>query len=53
MINTKNVTERRKIRYESLDDVVAEAERMSGPDVHILGNWSPGQIHAHLAKATT
>ncbi|HIE95975.1 MAG TPA: DUF1569 domain-containing protein [Planctomycetes bacterium] len=49
MINTKKVTGRREIRYESIDDYVADAERLAGPNVHTLGNWSPGQIHEHLA----
>ena len=50
-INTKKVQGRRKVRYESLDELLADAKRFSGPEVHRLGNWSPGQIYEHLARA--
>ena len=49
-ISTKNVTERRRVRYSSLDELLAEAERLSEPDVQMLGNWTPGQIYEHLAR---
>ena len=49
MINTKQVTGRREIRYESLDDLVADAERLASPNARMLGNWTPGQIYQHLA----
>jgi hypothetical protein len=51
MINTKRVTQRRPIRYESYDDVLADAERLAQRPVVTLGNWSPGQVFAHLAMA--
>lgn len=49
MINTKRVTGRREIRYESLDDLVADTVRLAGPNARMLGNWTPGQIFQHLA----
>jgi len=49
-INTKKVTGRRQVRYSSLDELLAEAERLSAPDVQMPGNWTPGQIYEHLAK---
>ncbi len=50
-VNTKKVQGRRKVRYESMDDLLADARRISDSDVQTLGNWSPGQIYAHLAKS--
>ena len=49
-VNTKKVTGRRTVRYESYDDLLRDAERIgSNPNVTTLGNWSPGQIFQHLA----
>jgi hypothetical protein len=49
-VNTKKVEGRRKLRFESLDDVLAEAERLASGEVKLLGNWSLAQILQHLAK---
>ena len=51
MVNTKTVRGRRKVRYESLDDLLAEAERLADVPVRTLGNWSQGQIYDHLARS--
>ncbi len=48
-VNTKQVQGRRQVHYDSLDDLLADAERYAKPDVKRLGNWSPGQIYEHLA----
>lgn len=50
-VNTKKVTGRRKIRYESFDELLADAEQMAHAEVHMLGNWSRGQIYEHLAMS--
>ena len=50
-IATKKVKGRRTVRYESLDDLLADAEQMAGGDVQLLGNWSLGQILKHIAMA--
>lgn len=50
-VNTKTVAGRRKLRYESLDDLLADAEKCAAGDTKQLGNWSPGQIFKHLAGA--
>lgn len=50
-INTKKVQGRRKIRYESLDELLADAQRLLGFEVRTLGNWSQGQIYEHLARS--
>ena len=51
-INTKKVSGRRDVRYESYADLLADAERVAAADnVQMLGNWSLGQIYKHLAMA--
>ncbi|MEQ8787485.1 MAG: DUF1569 domain-containing protein [Pirellulaceae bacterium] len=43
---------RRELHFQSLDEVVAEAERLVGSDqVVTSGNWTLGQILYHLAQA--
>lgn len=49
-INTKRVSGRRKVRYASLEEFLADAERHAAPNVRFLGNWSAGQIYEHLAR---
>lgn len=49
-INTKKVEGRRAVRYNSLDELLADARRLSeSGQVRTLGNWSEGQIYKHLA----
>ncbi len=50
-INTKKVTGRRTVRYESFNDILADAERLAGLETNELGNWSKGQIYKHLAAS--
>jgi Protein of unknown function (DUF1569) len=50
-VNTAKVEGRRKLDYASLDDVLADADRLSSGPVKTLGNWSAGQIFRHLANA--
>lgn len=51
-IDTKHV-QRRNLRFGSLAEVIAEAERIAAADragnLTRLGNWTPGQILSHLA----
>jgi hypothetical protein len=49
--NTAKVEGRRTVNYTSLQEVLADAERLSSGDVKTLGNWSAGQIYRHLARA--
>ena len=49
-VDTAKVRGRRPLSFASLDEVVAEAERLvAARDVEMLGNLSLGQILAHLA----
>jgi hypothetical protein len=50
-IATSSVTGRRKLHFDSLDDILAEVDRLNGGRVQALGNWSPGQVLRHLAMA--
>lgn len=50
-LNTAKVEARRKLKYKSFDELLADADSLSTSDVRILGNWSPGQIFQHLANA--
>ena len=50
-VNTKSVQGRRTVHYDSLDNLLTEAEQLSGGDVQMLGNWTVGQVFGHLANA--
>lgn len=50
-VNTKTVEGRRKLRFESLDEVLADAEQLAAGEVKMLGNWSLAQMFKHLAAA--
>jgi hypothetical protein len=50
-VNTAKVEGRRKLDYQSLDELLADADRLCAGNVKTLGNWSPGQIFQHLATA--
>jgi hypothetical protein len=49
-VNTGKVTGRREVAYESLDDVLMDAERLvATANLQMLGNWTLGQMLGHLA----
>jgi Protein of unknown function (DUF1569) len=50
-VNTAKVEGRRKLKFQSYEDLLADLDRLSSGPVKTLGNWSPGQIFRHLAKA--
>lgn len=53
MIDTSKVKHRRKLQFETIDDCVAELERLEEAARHgklkTLGNWTAGQNLSHLA----
>jgi hypothetical protein len=49
-IDTSKVQGRRKVEFTTLQEVLADAERMSDGNAKAIGNWSAGQIFQHLAK---
>ena len=50
-VDTGKVAGRRPVRYNSYDELLADAERLAAGENQTLGNWSLGQIYNHLAKA--
>ena len=48
-VNTKTVEGRRELRFNSFDDLLADAEQLASGEVQTLGNWSLAQIFTHLA----
>lgn len=52
MIDTVQVTGRRTLRFETIDQIEADLETLArAPSIRALGNWSPGQIFQHIALA--
>jgi hypothetical protein len=53
-VDTGKVAGRRELRFESLDAVLAEAERLAAAEragrLRRLGNWTLGQTLGHLAS---
>jgi hypothetical protein len=50
-VNTAKVEGRRKLKFQSYEELLADLDRLGSGPVKTLGNWSPGQIFRHLAKA--
>lgn len=52
-VNTRTVSGRRTVRYESPDELLADAEVLVAGNTQTVGNWSLGQILRHLASNIT
>jgi len=50
-VNTAKVEGRRKLKFASYEELLADVDRLTAAPVKTLGNWSPGQIFRHLARA--
>jgi hypothetical protein len=50
-VDTTKVQGRRNLNFTSLQEVLADADRLSSGPVKSLGNWSAGQVFRHLAIA--
>jgi hypothetical protein len=48
-IDTRKVAGRRKLHFDNLDEMLADAERLVAGGSTQLGNWSLGQVLQHLA----
>jgi hypothetical protein len=49
-INTKHVTGRRDVRYDTFDDALADLERLrASSELKALGNWTPAMNVQHVA----
>lgn len=51
MANAAAEKTRRTLRYDSYDDLLADAEAMAASDVTTVGKWSLGQNYDHLARS--
>lgn len=49
--NAAKVPGRRELHFESVDDILAEAEQVMGKPHRAVGNWTAAQILEHLALA--
>jgi Protein of unknown function (DUF1569) len=51
-INTAKVQGRRTLRFETLDEIYADASQLADTrNLRQLGNWSLGQATSHLARS--
>ncbi len=50
-VKTGKVTGRRELHFQTIDDIIADAEQMAAVPVKTLGNWSAGRIFKHLGIA--
>lgn len=50
-VDTKRVEGRRRLRYTSYDDLLADARQLASAPRKQLGNWSLAQICRHLSGA--
>ena len=50
MKSTKATRDRRTLRLTSLDELLAEVDRLHAQPYRRLGNWSLGQMCVHLAR---
>jgi hypothetical protein len=52
IVDSKTVQGRRQLTFASLDEVIADAEKLvSSPKTRALGNWPLSQLLTHLAFA--
>ena len=49
-VNTKQVATRRPLRYQTLADLLSDAEHLANTEVEMVGNWSLAQVFDHLTK---
>lgn len=53
MVDTAKTQDRRKLRYETIDDVMADVDRIVAADkagkLRCTGNWTAGQAMGHVA----
>jgi Protein of unknown function (DUF1569) len=49
-VNTAKVADRRKLHFDTVQDILDDVERLDPARTKGLGNWSGGQILTHLAK---
>ncbi len=50
-VKTTTVTGRRSVHFETFEDLLADAEHLVAHEVHMVGNWSLGQVLRHLSAS--
>lgn len=50
-VDSKQVTGRRKLYFDSVDDIYRNAEKLAAGPHAQLGNWSLGEVCDHLVKS--
>ena len=48
-VDTAKVEGRRTLKFNTIDDILADVERLNLGKVRTIGNWSSGQILRHLS----
>jgi hypothetical protein len=51
-VDTKRVAGRRALHFETLDNIVRDAQMLASRRASTIGNWTLAQIFEHLAKST-
>ncbi len=49
LVDTAKVQGRRVLHFSSLDDILADVERLNQSKLRALGNWTAGQILKHVS----
>jgi Protein of unknown function (DUF1569) len=49
-VDTAKVTGRRKLRFNTITEAIADAESVMSQPCRTVGNWTSGQIFDHLAR---
>jgi hypothetical protein len=52
-VATKSVTGRRQLQFNTIDEILADVERLNQGQIKALGNWSSGQVLKHLTILMT
>ncbi len=52
-VDTRRVTNRRRVAFSSFDEFLTDAGLMASQPVYELGNWTLAQIFDHLARSMT
>jgi hypothetical protein len=48
-VQTSKVQNRRRLHFDTIEDILHEVEKLNAGEIKTLGNWSGGQILKHLA----
>lgn len=51
--DTKSITGRRSLQFQTLDEILRDAEQFTSGEVEAIGNWTTGQIVDHVRRIIT